>query len=423
MKYNKETAIRIYQSLVSAGMTKAGALGMMANIYAESGFVANNAQNSGNKRLGLTDAEYTAEIDSGKRNFIDSIGYGLCQWTSSGRKKGLLDFAKSVNKSIGDESMQLAYLMNELKTGYKKVYNLLTTSKDISECAKYVMTKFERPANQSEANQNVRANYGIQLATDLGIDVNEKEPEISPFTRERIVSVARSFVGLTENDGSHAQVIDIYNNHTPLARGYKVKYTDAWCATFVSACSIVAEYTDIIPTECSCQKMIELFKGIKCWEENDAYTPQPGDIIFYDWQDNGNGDCTGWSDHVGIVEKISSDGYITVIEGNYKNAVGRRIIRVNAKTIRGYGTPWYADVESVNPYAEPTKTLKRTFPMTKGEGVKWLQWELNQQGYDLKIDGAFGNDTLAVVKDYQSKHSLVVDGKVGPATRYSLKND
>lgn len=185
MNYNKETAIRIYKALIKEGMTNAGAYGMMANIYAESCFVSNNAQNSGNKRLGLTDAEYTAQIDNGTRNFIDSIGYGLCQWTSSGRKKGLLDFAKSLGKSVGDESMQIAWLIQELKTSYKKVWSLLTTSNDISECAKYVMTKFERPANQSEANQNVRANYGLTLENELRtLLIDEKEIESMKITQE-----------------------------------------------------------------------------------------------------------------------------------------------------------------------------------------------------------------------------------------------
>lgn len=185
MNYNKETARRIYNALIGYGLTKAGALGMMANIYAESGFVSNNAQNSGNKRLGLTDAEYTAQIDNGTRNFIDSIGYGLCQWTSSGRKKGLLDFAKSLGKSVGDESMQIAWLVHELKTSYKKVWSLLTTSNDISECAKYVMTKFERPANQSEANQNVRANYGLTLENELRtLLIEEKEIKPMNITQE-----------------------------------------------------------------------------------------------------------------------------------------------------------------------------------------------------------------------------------------------
>lgn len=166
----------------------------------------------------------------------------------------------------------------------------------------------------------------------------------------KIVELAQSWIGKKESDGSHKTIIDIYNGHTPRARGYKVKYTDAWCATTISALAIKLGYTDIIPTECGCGQMIELFKKIGSWVENDAYTPKAGDIIFYDWQDSGKGDNTGWSDHVGVVEKVSN-GIITIIEGNKNDGVERRTIAVNGKTIRGYGTPKY-DTE---PKPQPTK--------------------------------------------------------------------
>lgn len=163
---------------------------------------------------------------------------------------------------------------------------------------------------------------------------------------KNIIQQAKSWLGCNKADGTHKQIIDVYNNHKPLARGYAVKYTDAWCATFVSACAIKCGYTDIIPTECGCSPMIQLFKNLGEWVENDAYVPKSGDIIFYDWQDSGSGDNTGVPDHVGIVESVSSST-ITVIEGNKNNAVARRTIQVNGKYIRGYGVPKY-DVESVS---------------------------------------------------------------------------
>lgn len=156
----------------------------------------------------------------------------------------------------------------------------------------------------------------------------------------KIITQAKAWLGKKESDGSHMDIVNVYNAHTPLARNYKVKRTDSWCATFVSAVAIKCGYTDIIPTECSCQQMIARFKEIGCWVENENRTPKPGEIIFYDWQDDGAGDNTGWSDHVGIVEAVSG-GKITVIEGNYGDAVKRRSIAVNGKSIRGYGVPKY----------------------------------------------------------------------------------
>lgn len=166
--------------------------------------------------------------------------------------------------------------------------------------------------------------------------------------REKVVSVAQSFLGFKEADGSHKQIIDIYNAHKPLARGYPVKYTDPWCATFASAVAIRAGLTDIIPTECSCHYQIEGFKRLGAWQENDAYTPQPGDYIFYDWQDGANyatTDNTGTADHVGIVASVSGDS-IRVIEGNISDSVGYRTIKVNGRYIRGYGVPKYAGKET-----------------------------------------------------------------------------
>lgn len=176
---------------------------------------------------------------------------------------------------------------------------------------------------------------------------------VTSSQREQVLAQARSWLGKNEADGSHREIIDVYNSKTPRARGYKVTYTDAWCATFVSAVSIKCGLTKIIPTECGCGQMVVLFITLKEWVEDDNYVPSPGDIIFYDWQDSGNGDNDGWPDHVGIVEKVS-DKTITVIEGNKSNAVGRRTLQVSGKYIRGYGVPKYStDSKDDKPAPEP----------------------------------------------------------------------
>ena len=163
--------------------------------------------------------------------------------------------------------------------------------------------------------------------------------------RAKVVSIAEAWLGCKESDGSHKKIIDVYNGHNPKARGYKVKYTDAWCATFVSAVAIKAELTDIIPLECSCNQFIRLARNMGIWVENDAYVPSAGDIILYDWHDSGFGDSTGWANHIGIVVDVS-DSIIRVIEGNYEDEVKYRYIAVNGKYIRGFVTPKYDTVSS-----------------------------------------------------------------------------
>ena len=234
----------------------------------------------------------------------------------------------------------------------------------------------------------------------------------------KVVEQAKAWLGKNEKDGSHKEIIDVYNSHRPLARGYKVSYTDAWCATFVSAVAIQLGYTDIMPTECSCNKLIELYKKLGVWVENENRTPNPGDILFYDWEDDGKGDNTGRSDHVGIVEKVAG-GKITVIEGNYKNAVTRRTLSVNGKYIRGYAVPEYDAENAENKEGVCTVELKVLKKGAKGNEVKAMQTLLIGYGYSCGssgADGDFGSNTDKAVRAYQKAKGLSVDGSCGPKT-------
>ena len=250
---------------------------------------------------------------------------------------------------------------------------------------------------------------------------NLKERKVETVNdRQKVLDVARSWIGCKESDGSHRKIIDVYNSHKPLARGYAVKYTDAWCATFVSAVAIKAGVTDILPTECGCGQQVELFKKLGEWVENDGYKPSAGDVIFYDWDDSGSGDNTGWSDHVGIVE--SCDGKtITVIEGNKNDAVGRRSIPVNGRYIRGFGVPKYSSKESTKP-STPSPQKKKTVDELAKEVIngKWGNGDarkkaLTDAGYDYS---AVQNRVNQILKG-SSKKSVeelareVIQGKWG----------
>ena len=153
----------IWDYFKAKGLNDFGIAGLMGNLYAESGLKPTNLQNTYEKKLGYTDAEYTAAVDQGKyTNFVkDSAGYGLAQWTYWSRKQNLLDFAQSKNKSIGDLNMQLDFLYKELSEGYKNsVLKVLCEAKSVLEASNSVLLKFERPADQSETVQNKRAGFG-----------------------------------------------------------------------------------------------------------------------------------------------------------------------------------------------------------------------------------------------------------------------
>lgn len=210
-------------------------------------------------------------------------------------------------------------------------------------------------------------------------------------TANKVVEQARAWLGRNEGAGTHKAIIDVYNAHRPLARGYKVKYTDSWCATFVSAVAIKTGCTDIIPLECGCQQQIELFKKIGAWCEDDARVPNVGDIIYYDWDDNGKSDNIGWSDHVGIVEKVSGNA-ITIIEGNKNNAVERRVITVNSKGIRGYGVPKYDKVVAANETND--NELVVACKTLASAGI------INSPDYWAKGSGYSAENTVALIKKF-----------------------
>lgn len=171
-------------------------------------------------------------------------------------------------------------------------------------------------------------------------------PEAEKTLRLSLIEAAEAWIDCAEADGSHRTIIDLYNGHEPLAQGYQVKYDDEWCATFVSAAAIKAGLTEIIPTECGCQRQIRLFEELGCWQEADDYKPLPGDIIYYSRSNsNRSGECTTWADHVGIV--VGTNGNrMKVIEGNYGDKVDYRYIKVDGSIIRGFATPNYTSLMS-----------------------------------------------------------------------------
>lgn len=151
----------IWNFLSGKGLNDFAVAGIMGNVYAESALNPKNLQNSYEKKLNMTDEQYTAAVDSGSySNFVrDSAGYGLAQWTYWSRKQALLDHAKSQKASIGDLNMQLSFLWKEL-SGYTTVMNVLKSAASVLAASNAVLTGFEKPADQSAAVQKKRAEYG-----------------------------------------------------------------------------------------------------------------------------------------------------------------------------------------------------------------------------------------------------------------------
>ena len=172
-----------------------GVAGLMGNLDAESALNPINLQDTFNTKFGVTDAEYTAQVDAGSRDFEDSAGYGLAQWTYHTRKRNLLNFAKSQMCSVGCIGTQLEFLKKEMEESFPSLVQTLKNAKSVAEASTAVLTIYECPADMGEAVQAKRTSMG-QAYYDQFTQVNvqpDSTPEAStsfpstPFTAKVLV--------------------------------------------------------------------------------------------------------------------------------------------------------------------------------------------------------------------------------------------
>lgn len=160
--------------------------------------------------------------------------------------------------------------------------------------------------------------------------------------RKRVVEEAAKLVGIKEGSAAHKKLIDTYNTRLPkLPRGYKMTYRDPWCAATMTCIGIVLQISHVILPECSCSRMIELYKAQGRWEERDDYVPQPADICMLDW-DATRGECVGNPDHVGMVAWCDGKNVGLIDGNNGEGMVSRRTFPVEYIKTRGFCLPDYA---------------------------------------------------------------------------------
>jgi len=254
--------------------------------------------------------------------------------------------------------------------------------------------------------------------------------------RELFADACAAFLGCNEADGSHRQIIDLYNKISPLPRGYKMTYHDPWCAAFPSAVGESLNLGHIILPECSCDAMINLYKAKGRWREADEYSAKVGDIVMYDWNDDGRGDNIGSADHTGVVYAETATSY-RVIEGNMSDSVDFRIIKKNGINIRGFCCPDFASAagavdEAPKPeVSQPAdviivadkETVEVKLPvLRKGDVsavVGAMQSLIMHHGFSVGVDGAdddFGNNTDIGLRQFQRENGLTKDGVCGVNT-------
>ena len=153
MTDQENKALYIAEECRKAGMTLAGAAGVIANVEAESAFKSNNVQDAFERIVG-NDTAYTAKVDNGSyQNFAgDSAGYGLAQWTAPDRKAKMLAYFRERGKSIGDFKTQVDFLIYEMRN-YTRAWSIVTTSNNPYECGYAVCMYYEIPADTERQAQ------------------------------------------------------------------------------------------------------------------------------------------------------------------------------------------------------------------------------------------------------------------------------
>lgn len=228
-----------------------------------------------------------------------------------------------------------------------------------------------------------------------------------PCTAKKVIKIARSQRGYHESPRG--------SNKTKYGKEYGMNGS-AWCAIFVWWCFKHADAP-------------ELFFGGK----KTAYVPaladyyiahkrivkkthgKMGDIVFFDFDHNGN------SDHVGFIYKKKDSNHYYTIEGNTGTTNqangGEVMIRCrNLSQISRIARPKYLKPKKV---VKKGKADTKKFPLLK-KGSKGKYVKLLQKLLKIKADGIFGVSTEKAVRKFQKAHKLKVDGQVGAKTWKAL---
>ena len=414
---------RIWGFLIGKIGNPFGAAGMMGNLYAESGLNPRNLQNTFEKRFGFSDDEYTEAVDSGTYNSFcfDGAGYGLAQWTYWSRKTRLLSMAREQGCSIGDLDLQLEVLWSEVQAS-KGVLKVLTSASSVREASDVVLTKFERPADQSEAVKIRRAAYG-QTYYDMfegGIAV-----ATAIERRVKVRDMYRKIIGRN----IYSQRLRNYC-YTPYKDGRY--YSD--CSSSVSyAYKQAGEGFGIMRTTdmYASAKFEDVPVVIEKGQIKNPDVLQIGDMLLFAGSDAGRKKW-GYVGHVEMVGEISAGKVILYGHGSGNpkkhDMVSYCRTRYNSRT---GNTPlgrklllkvrrFIRDDSTQTPAPDTDRILKKG---DKGEAVKAMQQALMKAGWSFPrygADGDFGSETEANVKGFQRTEGLPVTGIYDEATRAAL---
>ena len=229
------------------------------------------------------------------------------------------------------------------------------------------------------------------------------------MSRQTIIQTAASQNGTKESPAN--------SNKTKYGEWYGLNGVK-WCAIFVSWVYDHAGnplgFIETAKGYQSCQG------GYNFWKVNKQLTnePQQGDIVLFDW--DGNGLC----DHTGIFDAWTDATKTTFFswEGNTavgNNSDGGMVMRRqrNRSLVRAFASPSVLD----NP--SPPIIDNNMKNGDSGSDVASLQKMLHNLNYTITVDGVFGNETEAIIKQFQKDHGLVITGEVTPALLGAIQGE
>jgi hypothetical protein len=318
---------KAFNYFISKGFTPQQSAGIVGNLIAESGVNPKRVQNT-----------KTPDGDKDNITVDNHTGYGIAQWTSSGRQQGLVDLARSRGMTIeGDLPLQLDYLMQELTISYKEIYESIKVATTVREASSIFMTKFERPKDQSESAQAKRAAQG-----DKVIELYGNGTSTSAITASTSLC-SSSPTGISSSASSIVEIAfrELASGASE-ANGQYLKYTDgnayAWCASFVSW--VLREAGKPFTGGDAGGWLLPGVDGLETWfRANNKFidktqTPQPGDIAIF------NTASGAYPSHVVIVVAVDvQKGEMTTIGGNESNKIGVKTHSLSASYLTGYGRP------------------------------------------------------------------------------------
>lgn len=241
-----------------------------------------------------------------------------------GKKKILTDIFWEMNAISSSTDTKTETIIETSDDGNG---NIVETEKTVTRTYLYI-TVTHKTADEMAEKYGFNEDQKTQLAELLADENNSIWTEVIygiTGSDGQIVSVALSQVG---NVGGE-----------PFWSWYGFSSRVEWCACFVSWCADQCGYIEngVIPKFAGCIQGSNWFKERGIWQDN-SYTPRPGDIIFFDWDDENGQD--GLCDHVGIVEKVENERIYTV-EGNSGDECRQNSYPVGYYEIYGFGTPQY----------------------------------------------------------------------------------